>query len=94
MVETVSARDRLTALRMELVELRRACNHLHKLYWDDHEISWVNYQRQCHENEAHLVRMLGRIRALETEVASEAPATPAGTAHPRPGDGEHLDPLA
>jgi len=79
--ERVSVQDRLSQSRMELVELRRACEWLHCLYWDKHELSWANYQRQCRENEAMLVKLIGRIRALEREATNGA----GPAAHPLQG---------
>lgn len=76
MSEDVTIQDLLAQARIDLVELRRGCNWLHRLYWDEHLISYANYVKQCHENEELLVRLLNRIRRLESEATGGAPAEP------------------
>ena len=74
----VTVQDRLQQLRIDLVELRRAHEWLHRLYYADHLLSYAHYTRQCRENETMLVKLLERIRALEREATGE------GQAQPRP----------
>ena len=75
----VTVQDRLQQLRIDLVEFRRAHEQLHRLYHADHLISYAHYVRQCRENEAMLVRLLERIRALEREATGEGQAQPRPT---------------
>jgi hypothetical protein len=79
--DRVTVQDRLTLARVDLVELRRACEWLHYLYWDKRELSYAKYIRQCRENEAMLIRLIGRIRDLERE-ATGAGQTDAAASPP------------
>lgn len=67
----VTVQDRLQQLRIDLVELRRAHEWLHRLYFADHLISYAHWVRQSRENETMLMKLLERIRALEREATGE-----------------------